>query len=73
MTSAEKNHIRDSLISSVVSLWKSKDLNVLDKRTLERKFERLIIDNLRNLIQDNLHRNNVKGQFDINELDLDRM
>ena len=44
VTSEEKNQIKQNLISSVVSIWKSKNLNILDKRALERKFDRLITD-----------------------------
>ena len=45
MSSEVKNQVNNSLISSVVSIWKSKGLDVLEnKRSLERKFERLTSD-----------------------------
>ena len=44
MTSKEKNHINQSLISSVVSIWESKSLCVLNKKALETKFDRLTTD-----------------------------
>ena len=42
MSSAEKNLVKEDLLTSLVSIWESKGLKILNKRGLESKYHRLI-------------------------------
>ena len=42
MSAGDKSKIEDQILSSVVAIWESRGLPVLDKYGLKRKYERLI-------------------------------
>ena len=50
MTSEEKKDVRDQLISMLAAIWESRGVKILDKKYLERKYDKLIGNSNKNYL-----------------------